>query len=134
MIETAKQKDAVRPLFDGASWVDGQKLVKCGNEEAVKFVTVAIESWPTDSDTRLMVIPEADLSKMLPPKAWLWAPCPVIPSKELVSLIVFQNEKAVKAERWKIIKCGPLKPHGQHFLIQLDVESLPALERSKADI
>lgn len=130
MIHMAKQKEAIRPLFDGANWIDGHKLVKCGNNEALRFISEVIESWPEDTEVKLKVIPESELSTIIPPKAWFWAPCPIIPADDLVALISFQNDKKIKAEKWKILKAGPIKPYGQHFLLQLDKESLPALERS----
>lgn len=128
MIQLAKQAGAVRPLFDGARWIDGHKIVKCGNDVAVKMIGDLIENWPVDDETKLKMIPEADLVKFSPLKAWLWAPCPHIPPVDLIALIGFQNPP-MKAETWKILRVGPRKEFGQHFLIQLNKESLPILER-----
>lgn len=85
LIHLAKQSNAVRPLFDGARWDDGHKVVKCGNDAAVDFIKKCIDEWQIDENVKLLVVPVAELSKFVTPKAWLWAPCPYVPQEDLVT-------------------------------------------------
>lgn len=53
IIQLSKQPNAVRPLFDGAGWVDGHKLVTRGNDAALRLIRESIEGWLVDGHLQL---------------------------------------------------------------------------------
>lgn len=117
--------------FDGAGWEGGRKVVACGNKLSVEFLRrFVLEVCDTWEGMRVMCVTVAELAKYTLPTAWVWVPCPYTHPEKLLGLLHVQNRE-LKADTWRVLKTGPRRQYGQHFLLSLNRECLPYLEESK---
>lgn len=115
--------------FDGAGWEKGYKVVACANKLSKDFLAATLEKldgiW---EGARLRAIPRADIALFQKPKAWVWIPKPYQTPERVLNLLAAQNKELLAGD-WKVVKVQPKKEHGQHFLLSLNRQSLPYLEK-----
>lgn len=130
-LEVLEQENpAVNIQFYGAGNQSGHKYLVCCNKETVSWISDNIgKIGNLGENSKLKCFTDkAHLNQFETPKAWVWIPKPYYTESKVLRLLKAQN-KEIDTASWKILKAGPTRQHGQHFLIELSKESIKGIEQ-----
>ncbi|XP_065356855.1 uncharacterized protein LOC135951183 [Calliphora vicina] len=125
--ELACSEDDSFTAFDGAKWLKGVKIIGCGNEKALGFLSNCIrgvgELWP---NARIEIVPLDQVPFRTTVRVWV--PPPLLEDESTLTLIKRQN-KELGTEDWTIERGRSRdKGEGKDLWIKIGSESLRLTE------
>ncbi|XP_065354573.1 uncharacterized protein LOC135958585 [Calliphora vicina] len=131
--ELACSEDDSFTAFDGAKWLKGVKIIGCGNEKALGFLSNCIrgvgELWP---NARIEIVPLDQVPFRTTVRVWV--PPPLLEDEATLTLIKRQN-KELGTEDWTIERGRSRdKGEGKDLWIKIGSESLRLLRSSQGVI
>ncbi|EDW63727.1 uncharacterized protein [Drosophila virilis] len=119
LLQSMAKPDSIPARFDDAGWQTGVKLIGCGDDHAMKWLSTTVAAmdapWP---DAKLEVVNK----KWIPPllKAKLTLPR-VMPREQAMDLLKWQNPDIPTAD-WQVVTVKP-DSKGQKMVLKITKES-----------
>lgn len=128
--ELEKEHPIVDIQFYGAGNKSGHKYLVCCNQETVKWMEENIGKIKNlGENVKLKCFSDKGrLNQFETPKCWVWIPKPYYEEEKVLRLLKCQN-RDIDTSSWKILKSGPKRTHGQHFLIEISKDCLKDLDK-----
>lgn len=134
MMADIEDSDPLNYKFDGAGWLKGVKIVGCGSDKALEFLTRTItnmgEPW---EGAKLNVLPTTAIP--IRQKLKIWIPPPAQHEDESILKLLAKQNPALPVKDWKKIHSRPCKTNegkvGKELLMAVDRSSVEMLKRQK---
>lgn len=131
LTQLSESKNDAFIFFEGG-FVFGHRTMDCANEESLKFFKKTVEKLNFKKGN-VKAIAWSEINTVNSLRGWVWVPKPYLSKEKLITLIRMQNP-GYNTRIWYVLAEGRQRDYGQHFLIKISNDNMPALEENNMKV